>query len=548
MRAGHVFSDVSRFSLILIITISLTPFFTIGSAASSSSYYHKYVVDQNGVTSVNVDFESSDTTSSSWVFVPKFTSWSRSVTVGSITQYQTVETSQVPGVDEEYYFYQAFTFSFKSSAGSFKMNIQFSVSTGALIIEPRGMFFSPQIGFESSSTGRAEVVFPKGYKVKEALASGLNTYNPTQTTANSVLFNLQENIMRLQVEFSTDVSTPALTTIKQGVFSFEAVKRYESYARDILRVFNTVYSNLTRLFNVTLTSVEVRFFIPDFDTFLSVGGYVPFTQGEIGEININIFFVRAVNGTIEVIAVHELVHHFVWADKLSPDDFLWFHEGMAQFASIEVVDALGYEGAKYEKERLEQVAAQLGGNFGFVQQWSPNSQPQSIGLYYAASYYVVNELAKIYSGFDFYRSFFELTQNVTVSDNNLLAYYLSKAANASVALVLRDWGFSVTDLYTSPLLIDEAERALAQLSPIFQPYKFLAEYLFRQALLSFEIGNVERANAFLQLAIFIAYLAPLLTLLTIAVLLLVVVYIIYRYRARTKPGAQPSSITMETVG
>jgi len=547
MKARHIFSNVLRLSLLLIIAISFTPFFSTGVAASSSSYYYKFEVDKNGSTSINVGFESSDTTGSSWVFVPKFSSWSRSVTVGSITQHQTMETNQV--VTEGYYFYQAFQFSFKSSAGSFKMNIQFSMSTGALIIEPTGMFFSPQIGFKPDSTGRAEVLFPTGYRVKEAVASGRSNYSPTQTSANSVSFDpLQENIMRLQVEFSTDVSTPDLTTINQGVFSFESVKRFENYARDILRVFNSLYSNLTRLFNVTLTSVEVRFFIPDFDTLLSVGGYVPFTGGKLGEININIFFVRAVNGTIEAIAVHELVHHFVWEAKFSPNDLLWFHEGMAEFVSIENVDTLGYEGAQYERERLEQGAAQLGGNFGFVQQWSPDSQPPNIGAYYAASYYVVNELAKMYGGFDFYRRFFELIQNVTVSDNSLLAYYLSKTANASVALVLRDLGFSVSDLYTSPLLIDEAEKALAQLSPIFQPYKFLAEFLFRQALLSFEMGNVERANAFLQLAITIAYLAPLLTILTMAAIILAVAYILYRYSAKTKPSVQPSSTTVETVG
>jgi len=548
MKARHIFSNVSRLSLLLIIVISFASFSSPSTAAPSSSYHYRYVVDRNGKTSINVGFVSSDTTGSSWVFVPmNSSSWSLSVTSGRITQNETVKTNQMPGVSEDYYFYRAFTFSFTSS-GSFKMNMTFSMSTGALIIEPRGMFFSPQIGFEPDSVGRAEVEFPTGYTVKDAVASGRINYSPTQTSANRVSFNpLEENIMRLQVEFSTDVSKPDTTTVKQGVFSFEVAKRYENYARDILKVFDSVYSNLTRLFNNTLSNVKVRFFIPDFATLLSVGGYVPFTQGEIGEINVNIFFVRTVNGTIEVIAVHELVHHFVWASKLSPSELLWFHEGMAQFVSIETVGALGYEGVQYERERLEQIAAQLGGNFGFVQEWSPSSEPLNIGAYYAASYYVVRELAKMYGGFDFYRRFFELIQNVTVSDNNLLAYYLSKAAEASVALVLRDWGFGVSDLYTSPLLIDEAQKALAQLSPIFQPYKFLAEYLFRQALLNFEVGNVERANAFLQLAIFIAYLAPLLTLFTVVAFLALVVYILYRY-SKKKPSVQPSPTIMETAG
>jgi len=109
-----------------------------------------------------------------------------------------------------------------------------------------------------------------------------------------------------------------------------------------------------------------------------------------------------------------------------------------------------------------------------------------------------------------------------------------------VVPALRNWGFNVADPYASPTLVDEGERAVHGLNPVFQPYKFLAEYLYRRALTSLERGDVEKANRYLETAIFIARYAPLLTVITIAVIFAAIIYAFERRRAPSKPTASNS--------
>ncbi|KPV65471.1 MAG: hypothetical protein AOA65_0075 [Candidatus Bathyarchaeota archaeon BA1] len=527
---------VSRLCVIFAITVSLNigflPVEGLASSPTPDSYHYSFTVDEDGFTRAMVNFKSFKERGSSWVFVPKFSNWSRPVvSSGHISKHEVVETESV--VDTKYYFYQVFRFWFVSDK-SFRMSVQFNMSVGALIIEPRGMFFSPQIGFQEGSRGEAEVFFPHNSRVVEAVAIGRGgNYKPTERELNYVAFDLHENLIRLQIEFKTSITTPALSKLKQGIFTFQTVKRYEKHASNVLSLFSGVYNDFVDLFNVTLESVNVQFFISEFHTFLSIGGYVPFTGGRMGDIHINIFFIRAVEGVLEVIALHELIHQFLWKAGLSPSDLLWFHEGMAQYVSIEIADRLGYEGVQSERDKLEKGASkfieQYGENFHFLQQWKPEPQPTNIATYYIASHYVVSRLAGKYGGLNYYRRFFRLMKGGQIKDNNVLAYHLSLASDTSVAQALKRWGFNIVDLYAPPTY--EAERIIHDLNPILQPYKFLAEYLYKQALIRFEKGDAEKANQYLAAAIFIAKFAPTLTVATMGAILIAIIYTIERQRA-----------------
>jgi len=535
-NAKKISDKTPQLFLLLTLAASVILSFPIATGQSSSdSYSYKFTVNDDGFTWVDVTFQSTHDTGSSWVIVPKFSPWNNVTLSGEITESKLDETQNYVG--EDYYFYQVFEFSFVSGS-SFQMKIQFNMTEGALIIEPRGIFFSPLTGFHPDSAGEstAEVLFPSNYKVKEGLiasSSGISTY--TVPNSNRVLFDLEDNLERLQIEFETAATEPTWKQLNQGVFSFRTAKRYETYASEILTLFNVVYDDFTDLFNVTLEDIDVQFFIPDFETLLSVGGYVPFTGQTMGEININIFFVRAVNGTIQAIALHELVHHFLWKVGLSPDFFLWFHEGTAQFVSIETVYDLGYEGAVMERDRLEQGASQLislqGENFGFLQEWAPDDQPVDVTRNYVASYYVVSRLAENYGGLDFYERFFKLTRGLKIETNDELAFHLSLAANASADLKLKLWGFDINLLYTGSKideLIYEAEKAIDGLSPVFQPYSLVAKFLYQQALFRLERGDVDGANQLLNAAISLANLAPLLTLLTLVAIFAIIAYILLK--------------------
>jgi len=550
---------ISKFRFVVLVTIVFWATFSVfvfeGKAASTASYSYKFTVNAEGFTDVEVSFVSTDASGSSWVIVPKFSRWTYIVTSGSVIQSQNLSTTDV-GL-EDLYFYKVFSFSYRST-NTFGMKVQFDFEQGALIIENRGIFFSPQIGYQKSdgASGQAEVLFDSHLTVNQnkAIALGAQSYMWTEIGPQRVLFNLprNEDLLRIQIEFTTSLTTQQTTlTSKNKVFTFTSPNRYVNDASNILNLYDKIYNNYTRLFNVTLTpQVGVQFFLPSFEEFLSVGGFVPFTETTgAGKINVNIFYIRAVNGTIEVIATHELVHHFLIKAGLSPNDFLWFHEGMAQYVSTTVVETLGYEGAQQEKDRLEQGASQLigllgGEKFDFLQDWSPSASPADVENYYVASYYVVNGLAQQYGGLDYYKRFFELIHGVNVDNIDVFTLYLSKAANASVALTLQEWGFNVFDLYTSPEIrekIEETQRAIATVNPFFQPYKSLAEFFYKQALLSFRRGDMAGGANLLQLAITIADLAPLLTLLTIAAILGLISFVLYRQsrKARMKPTFQP---------
>jgi hypothetical protein len=478
--------------------------------------------------------------------------WTRTVTAGTLLQPEIVETDQV--VQQRSYFYQAFKFRYQA-VGTFNMTIRFGFDYGAIIIEPRGIFYSPQIGFQSDSDGYAQVVVDNSFQIRSSLAvvvGALGTYPLTDIQGQTrAFFNLPENQVRIQIEFSVGFSTPEITTLRSNdneTFTFNSVTRYQSYAQSILDLYDRIYGDFTGLFNATLDNVVIQFFLPDFDTLLTVGGFVPLYGGQLGEININVFFIRAVNGTIEVIATHELVHRFIGKTGISPDNFLWFHEGMAQYISITEMAKLGYEGAQQQKDNLDTSASNLisilgGENFGDIEleYWTPNYQPPGVGTdaLYTASYYVISQLPQVVNkdGFDYYGRFFTLVHGTQVNDISVLTLYLSTAANASVALTLRHWGFTVTDLYSSPLseLIGQADKAVQGVNPVFQPYRSLAEYFYQQALASTEQGDWERARSFLQVSIGLANLAPLLTFLTILAILAVVALLLHKRSSRPEP-------------
>jgi len=530
MRVKLVSAKVLRNAL-LLLTVSLLllnfeSFSSLTSAQPVGSFKYEFIVDEDGSTIVDITYRSNRGTGDSWVFVPKFSEWTNRTVRGKVTEWSLCDTKNLTNIP--FYFYEALCFSFKSDGSDFEMNIQFNLSTAAMIIEPDGIFYSPQIGFKKGNLLTAEVRFPYGFNVNqdEAIAFGSsNSYQPSSTGSNSnyVLFDNfpeTENLIRIEIGFKTSNEKPELLTFKSGIFTFETAPRYAEEAREILDLYNRTYRDFVNLFNITLEKAEVRFFLPDFKSLFSVGGYVPFSGERMGNIHINIIFTRYVAGYIEVIALHELVHHFLWKTGISPQNLLWFHEGMAQYVSIQVANGLGYEGSEMLKKELEEGVLQLkqrvGEDFGFLKDWSPSSSPQDLDIYYVASYYVVSRLAEPLGGLDYYARFFKVMKGATVDNNAALGYYLSIAANESVVTTLNRWGFRIPDLYMFSPFLGDIEEVLNEVNPLFQPYKFLAEQLYKQSLANAEEGNVAKMQLYLVAAILIARSAPLLSLITIS--------------------------------
>jgi hypothetical protein len=501
----------------------------LASAAPTGSFNYEFIVNSEGSTTVKIVYTTEETSGSSWILVPKFSDWANNTIKGTVINWFLNDSENV--AEGSFYFYEVLFFSFTSDSAGFEMQLQYNMTTAAIIIEPDGIFYSPQIGFEKGNSLEATVDFPSGFKVNDALAFGnLSSYNPSSTSSTHVVFDdipETENLLRIEIGFSTANKEPELLEITDGIFTFETVSRYAEYARSILNLYNRTYNDLVDLFNVTLEESNVRFFIPDFESLLSLGGYVPFTSNSMGDININIVFTRYVEGYIEVIALHELVHQFLWEAGISPMALLWFHEGMAQYVSIDIANKIGYEGSGMMINEMETAISQLkmavGGDFGFLQQWSMTSQPQDIGSYYAAAYYVVRSLAENHSGLSYYARFFRLMNSETITSNSELSYYLSLTSEESVAESLNSWGFNVPDLYLYSPLLGNVKRVLSEVNPLYQPYKYIAELLYEQALSNAKQDSVSEMNFFLTVTIFVAKLAPLLTLMTVSGILFIII-------------------------
>jgi len=530
------------FSFLLVSLLIIIYGFSLRPVSSQNAATVKYVfkVDEKGSTFVSIIYRAFQDQGSTWILVPRFSPWTNRTLRGNITEwslrdpYETLKFSNP--------FYEVFYFSFKTDEGEFGINIQYNHSLAAMIIEPNGIFFSPQIGFEKGNKVEITVILPEEFIVNrnEAVALGSHsTYRPSSIDQNrNVLFfnNIPEteNLLRVEIGFKTENQSINLLELHSGIFIFEVPPRYSEFAWRILKFYNQTYDDLVDLFNVTLENARVRFFLPEFNSLLDIGGYVPFSSEKLGDIHLNFVYTRTVEGQIEVIALHELVHHFLWKSGISPEDLLWFHEGMAQYVSIEICNKMGYEGSIMMKQQIQtgisQVKVKFRDNFGFLQEWSPSYSPQDIRSCYVAAYYVVSELAEQRGGLNYYRRFFRLLRNQGIEDNAKLAYYLSLAAGESIAKILNNWGFDVPDLYVYSPLLNEAKSLIEDVSRLFEPYRSLAETLYRSAIFNADQENEDRMQLYLILAILTAKLAPILTLITVTM----VIYCLLLWLLKTK--------------
>ncbi|MEM1550738.1 MAG: hypothetical protein QXR13_02250 [Candidatus Bathyarchaeia archaeon] len=518
----------------------------INSAPSSENYRYDFIVDNEGTALVRITYSSDAISGSSWVLVPRFSQWLNHTVNGRVYSWLIEDAEKYVG--SPLHFYDVLYFSFVSTGKPFMVIIEYNFSLAAMVVESEstyGIFYSPQIGFEQGSKFEAVVVFPERFKARlnETLAIGTSgSYRADMSLSNASHIFFQnippnENLLRIQVGFDAVDGDAREIVLRSGIFEFRTVARYVESAHKIVSLYNITYNMLAELFNTTLDKVTVRFFIPDFYSLMRIGGYVPFTGGSLGDIYINLIFVRYVEGYIEVIALHELVHHFLWKAGISPEKLLWFHEGMAQYVSIEIAEKMGYKGAEKIKEDLEERAERvrllMGNNFGFLAKWTPRYTPMNIDIMYTAAYYVVSRLAEGRGRLNYYTKFFSLLGGENIENNIILGYYLSLAAGESVFAELNSWGFNLPDIYTYQPLIAEIKESIARIdlnNPLLQPFVKLVG-LICGVTLSGKVVNADRVWLYLLVALFIAKLAPAIALFVYASIIFVVLTAILKLKA-----------------
>ncbi|PCN49847.1 hypothetical protein B6U99_07585 [Candidatus Geothermarchaeota archaeon ex4572_27] len=445
--------------------------------AESGQYRYLFNVGPDGAANVTITYVSR-TSGSTWLLVPRdFASWSMEVASGRVVHEELEEARPI-----RYAFYLNYSFTFTvDPEGLFNASITYTSRYAAFIEEPRGFFYSTQVSCSPMDEVEVDVALPPGSS-RLVHVYGSSSY-AVEEVGGRVLVRVvgRPKDGRVAIEFAVPGVEARMVEVREDGFKVKAAARYYGLAEEVLRVYVEAQPTLSRIFNVSLEGVEVRLYVPTIDDVLSgVGGYVPFTGGRPGVINLNVFYVRAVEGSLELIALHELIHHYLWRVGIPPER-LWVHEGLAEYLSIEVGRAIGLgRGVEGHEARLLRAARGLR-SLGFIQSWTFDT-PGDLAPYYAASYRVFKALGDRYGGLDYYRRFFEHVRSMGgVEGDEDVVRCLSMAAGVDLTDTFEAWGFSFER---------GAVEAVLEAKPSWcQPAKLVAEALLE---LSRQIGPLRR--------------------------------------------------------
>ncbi|MGC9013518.1 MAG: hypothetical protein ACP5KW_04055 [Thermoproteota archaeon] len=423
--------------LFVILLFSLTGQVNSQQSASKATVVYLFkIFDTGNVNSTFIIEDPSYGRNSLWVLVPKNDTYQvfklKEGQIVNKTISQAFTSSGAP-----YAFYDNLSLVYE---GPLYLEITWNLSYGALIVEPNALFFSPAIGFSRNLKATAIVDLPN-------ITKGVKEYYPIPVKRNGNEFYFEPSSdERIGIAFTVG-GNPDQINISSGSFVFKVPRRYKNIAERILNFYVNLSSKFNKIFNKNLSSVEVNFFVPNSLNDISLGGFVPIESAvKLGNINLNIFYIRTKSGYFEAIAAHELIHYYAFEAGISPK-VLWFHEGLANYIGISVAKQLG-SGAYSIEEDLINTASELNDNLIFVFNWTPDhiQQNRTLFEYYAASYCLVKSLLNnfsspsdnLFKGENFLSKFFHLItkSNVSISSNDQLLRYLYAASNYSNTFIV----------------------------------------------------------------------------------------------------------------
>jgi hypothetical protein len=512
----------------------------------SAKYTYNMTFDQDGFTTVDILYDSGSVGSGvSWVAVPKnFTETTMLALQGTITSVRRVVYQPEDGGGANP-FYDNLTFSYASSDGPFSMRLRFNMTEGAMIVEPNGFFYSPQIAVPSSASIQAVLTFPDGVESLDEIQPTPVRVD-TSSSRQEVLFNLPSE-SRVAVTFT--VSWAQQTShIREGKVEADVPSRYLDLGTRMVELYKRAIPLMDELFNSTVDRISMKFFAPSTLPQLSIGGYTPIDPSsfQAGTIYLNLFYFRAQSGTMETIAIHELTHQYEAHIGISPE-LLWVQEGLANYVAVQMGKPLNYETTPTATE-LETTARELSANYGMIQYWGLGGTTGSLFQYYAASYEVFKTLGDEHGGLSLYSSFFrELTDlKVGLKSANVAVYELGLAARTNLASQFTAWGFELVDLSSMNARIIKL-RAEALLYGPFLPFR-------EQALSHLQLAqdslysSPEAAVGHITIAAFYIETVPMIIAGVVLVLIILVAVVVVVNKRRKRRQAGLASYFRDSLG
>ncbi len=523
-RAQRVFLFILFSSLFVIMIVSNTnPRLVPAQEFYGMITYTNYVNGLNLTIStiyINITIYQ-NAPRSLWLIVPK--DWKGSI----ITSNQlpvNIKLYPLYSDNEENPFYANLTISY-SNYNTFSLLLSYSHPHTLLIVEPNAVYFSPLIG-HSSWLNRRFIVEIENVSIKEVKSA-----SPRPSDLKIIKNGLEAvfgNGAYSRVNLFLVTSGGSFVEVSKGNLTIKTPKRYYNIANDLLeQVSRIYYNNMIKLFNVTLRNVLITFYIPERLDDFSVGGYVPYSGGEVGNIYINLIYYRGIDGELLLITLHELVHRFLFKLGLDPNKVLWVHEGLAEYVSTSLINV---PASIERKNLLESIAKNLT-NYGFIENWKPGEPVNNILSYYAASYFVFKKLGEMYYGLDGYTKFFRLLLKEQVFNTRDVVKVLNKAWNTNLTSIFITWGFASlqSTQFNSAML--EAEKYIENATSItvslpwwLQPIKWISEFFINMAKDSLDSNKIFLATIYAAIALLISLYALLIQF--IAILLLIAATII----------------------
>ncbi|MEM3833493.1 MAG: hypothetical protein QW128_07925 [Thermoprotei archaeon] len=512
------------FMFILVINTYIVMLMNVSDVVWAQQYYgsieyYNYIDGANLTTSmvyINITIYKS-APNSLWLIVPK--NWNGNI-ISSNNLPLNVERHVLYLNNEENPFYVNLTINYH---GPVSLSITYKHPYTLLIVEPNAAYFSPLLG-HSLWLRRTYVLDIRNVSFRE-----IRSVSPSPAK-----IIIDENGLRAIFEgssfnrvslFLTVNNYESFVNISKGDLVIRTPERYYSLARDLLDQVYTRYNNMTKLFGFSLEETVITFYVPESQSDFSVGGYVPYSGGNVGDIHVNLIYYRGVDGEISLIILHELVHRFLFKLNINPYELLWVHEGLAEFISTSLIKDLP---ASINRIRLLNNLARNLSGYGFIENWKPSEQVSDILVYYAASYAIFEKLSELYGGLDGYSKFFRVLSGRRVSSTQDIIEALNDAWNTDVTPLFIKWGFTPlqrNDVLSLRTFIENVAHNAESLPWWMQSIRWITEIFINMARDNLEKGRLLLAGFYASVALIIyMYVVLLPYIVLVSIILLILLY------------------------
>ncbi|MEM2758486.1 MAG: hypothetical protein QXV26_03925, partial [Candidatus Methanomethylicia archaeon] len=245
-----IFTLIIMLIIPLIVNISYSYNDQILSQQYSGTYSYICDVDDDGITKITIIYESSRSSGESWLLVPRnFTKYTIREISGRIKSSELKRAYTATG--EEFTFYDNYTFTYIGSP-VFKLEINYTMNNGALIVEPNCFFYSPQIYFSQRDAGIVYIYLPGNSRVSRSGVQPSPTDIGLEGGKWKITIRLQSNSARIAIEYTT-MQTGNMMVYSDGIFQVVTPERYREVAENLIKTYKTFYNNLTKIFGVNLT-------------------------------------------------------------------------------------------------------------------------------------------------------------------------------------------------------------------------------------------------------------------------------------------------------